>query len=167
MVEKRKRKSNDLGTADLMDNLKQHLTEAVKNAMRAKDKDRLSTLRFIMAGIKQREVDERIELDDAQIIALLDKMTKQRRESISQFEIAGRDDLVAKERAELVLIQEFLPQPLSEEALDDLIQSTINELGATGMKDMGKIMASLKPQISGRADGALVSKKVKQSLSSL
>lgn len=147
-----------------MDSLKQRLQEAVKQAMKARDKARVATLRFITAGIKQREVDERIELDDAQVTALLDKMAKQRRESISQFETAGRDDLVAKETFELALIQEFLPQPLSEVELDSLIQKAIEEVGAAGMKDMGKVMASLKPAISGRADGALVSQKVKQHL---
>lgn len=147
-----------------MAELKDRLQEAVKDAMRARDKERLSTLRLVMAGIKQREVDERIEMDDSQLIALLDKMCKQRRESISQYEAANRQDLAEKEAAELTIIQEFLPQPLTEAELETLIKQTISDLDASGMKDMGKVMGVLKPIIAGRADGGLVSQKVKQYL---
>ena len=144
--------------------LKQRIQDDVKAAMRAKDKARLGTLRLITAAIKQREVDERIELDDTQVLAILDKMVKQRRDSISQYEQAGRSELAQQESAEIAVIQEYLPKGLSEAEIMDLIEQAIQTTGATGMQDMGKIMGQLKPQMQGRADMAQVSKLVKQKL---
>lgn len=145
--------------------LKADLQTQVKDAMRSQHKDRLATIRLIMAAIKQREVDERIELSDDQILAVLDKMVKQRRESITQFEKANRQDLVDKEQAELLIIQEFMPQALSEAEINEMIQSALGTTGAKAMADMGKVMAVLKPQIAGRADIAQVSAKLKALLS--
>jgi hypothetical protein len=144
--------------------LKQRIQDDVKAAMRAKDKARLSTLRLITAAIKQREVDERIELDDTQVLAILDKMVKQRRDSISQYEQAGRTELAQQEHAEITVIQEFLPAGLSDDEILALIEQAIQTTGATGMQDMGKIMGQLKPQMQGRADMAQVSRLVKQKL---
>ena len=137
--------------------LKERIQEDVKDAMRAKDKPRLATIRLITAAIKQREVDERIELDDTQVLVVLDKMCKQRRESISQFEQAGRDDLAAKEKAELELIQQYLPEQLSEAEINELIDAAMQSTGASSMKDMGKVMGQLKPKLQGRADMGAVS----------
>ncbi len=137
----------------------------MKAAMKAGEKDRLGVIRLIMAAIKQREVDERIQLDDAQVLAVLDKMVKQRRESITQFQSAGRDDLVAAEQAELGVIQEYLPQALSEEEVESLIKEALAESGASGVGDMGKVMAVLKPKMQGRADMSMVSLRVKSLLS--
>jgi len=137
----------------------------MKTAMKAGEKERLGVIRLIMAGIKQREVDERIQLDDAQVLAVLDKMVKQRRESITQFQSAGRDDLVAAERAELSVIQEYLPQALSEEEVESLIREALAASGASGIGDMGKVMAVLKPKMQGRADMSMVSLRVKSLLS--
>ena len=117
-----------------------------------------------MAAIKQKEVDERIELDDTQTLAVLDKMAKQHRESIEQYQRAGRDDLVAKENTELAVILDYLPQPLSDSEITDLIQSAISETGAAGIKDMGSVMAVLKPKLQGRADMGKVSAQVKAKL---
>jgi uncharacterized protein YqeY len=136
----------------------------MKAAMRAKDKARLGAIRLILAAIKQREVDERIELDDTQVIVVLDKMTKQRRESISQFEKAGRDDLIAQENAELAIIQPYLPAALGEDELNALIESALQTTGATSIKDMGKVMGLLKPKIQGRADMGAVSALIKSRL---
>ena len=144
--------------------LKDRIQEATKDAMRAKDKARLATLRMINAAIKQREVDERIELGDDQILAVLEKMLKQRREALEQYRKAGREDLAAKEEAEMALIQEFLPEPLSEDELDALIQTAIEETGAQSIRDMGKVMARLRPQVQGRADMSQVSAKIKARL---
>ena len=144
--------------------LKQRIQDDVKAAMRAKDKVRLGTLRLITAALKQREVDERIELDDTQVLAILDKMVKQRRDSISQYEQAGRTELAAQENAEIVVIQEYLPAGLSEAEILALIEQAIQTTGAAGMQDMGKLMDQLKPQMQGRADMAQVSKLVKQKL---
>ena len=128
----------------------------MKTAMRAAEKDRLATVRLILAAIKQREVDERISLDDAQVLAVIEKMVKQRRESIAQFQAGGRADLVAKEQAELDLLQTYLPEPLDEAAVDALIATAIAESGAASVKDMGKVMALLKARAAGRVDmGAL------------
>ncbi len=146
--------------------LKARIQEDMKAAMRAGDKARLGTIRLIMAAIKQREVDERIELNDDQIVEVLDKMAKQRRESIAQYRDAGREDLVAKEAAELEIIQSYLPEALSEAEIDALIARAIEETGASGMRDMGKVMARLKPQVQGRADMSQVSARVKAALSS-
>jgi len=136
----------------------------VKDAMRAKDKPRLATLRLITATLKQQEIDERIELNDAQVLALLDKMCKQRRESISQFEKAGRDDLIAQEVSELELIQTYLPEQLSEDEIVALIDEVMAATGAASIKDMGKVMGQLKPKLQGRADMGAVSAMIKAKL---
>lgn len=148
-----------------MSQLKQHIQDAMKAAMKAQDKPRLGAIRLIMAAIKQREIDEQTVLADPEILAILDKMAKQRRESIAQFQQGGREDLVAVEQAELEVIQSFLPQPLSETALNELIDAAISVVDGAGMKVMGQVMAELKPKIQGRADGKLVSDLVKQKLS--
>lgn len=132
--------------------------------MRARDRDRLGTLRLITAAIKQREVDERITLDDAQVLAVIDKMVKQRRESIAQFDAAGRTDLADKERAELAILQEFLPAALGEAELEQLIGEAIAASGAQSARDMGAVMALLRPKVQGRADMAEVSRRVKARL---
>ncbi len=148
-------------------NLKPHLTADMKSSMRSGDKARLKVIRMILAAIKQVEVDERIELDDARVIAVLDKMAKQRRESISQFEQAGRDDLVEIEKAELEVIQHYLPEALSEEEIRQLIDAAIAETGASDMKQMGQVMGKLKPQLQGRADMGQVSQLIKARLGKL
>ena len=145
--------------------LKARIQEDVKNAMRAHERSQLGVLRLISAAIMQREVDERIELNDEQVLAVLDKMVKQRRESIEQFERAGREDLVAQERYELELIQSYLPEPLSEAELNALIESVIRELGASSVRDMGPVMNALRGQVQGRADMKAVSQAVKTQLS--
>ncbi len=147
--------------------LKQRIDEDMKAAMRAREKQRLGTIRLITAAIKQREVDERIVLDDAQILAILDKMLKQRRDSLSQYETAGRTDLAEQEAYEIGIIQEYLPAPLSEAEVGAMIDDAITALGVTSMKDMGKVMAVLKPQMQGRADMSAVSAKIKNRLSVL
>ncbi len=144
--------------------LKQRIQDAMKVAMKAQDKPRLSSIRLILAAVKQREIDERIELTCPDIIAILDKMAKQRRESIQCYQQGGRNDLVASEEAELAVIQSFLPQPLTEEELNQLIDMTILTTEAKGMAAMGHIMAQLKGHIQGRADSKLVSELVKQKL---
>lgn len=144
-----------------MSELKARLQADMKSAMKAGEKDRLGVIRLIMAAVKQREVDERIELDDAEIIAVLDRMTKQRRESIAQYESAGRDDLAAVEKAEIGVIQQYLPQSLSEAEIDDLIRAAIAETGAEGIGGMGKVMAVIKAPMQGRADMSRVSARVK------
>lgn len=144
--------------------LKDQIQQDMKDAMRAKEKARLATIRLILAAIKQREVDERIELDDAQVIAVLDKMSKQRRESISQFEQAGRDDLIAQEKSELEIIQTYLPEALGEDELNALIEAAMQATGASTIKDMGKVMGQLKPKIQGRADMGAVSALIKSRL---
>lgn len=141
--------------------LKAELTQAMKDAMRAQDKARLGTVRLMLSEIKRVEVDERIEVSDERILALLDKMQKQRRDSIAQFSAAGRQDLVDIEEAELEVISQFLPAPLSEAELQAMVQSAVTETGAQSMADMGKVMAILKPQVQGRADMTVVSKLVK------
>jgi len=144
--------------------LKDRIQQDVKDAMRAKDKSRLAAIRLITAAIKQREVDERIELNDAQVTAVLDKMAKQRRESISQFEKAGRDDLIAQEVMELEIIQSYLPEQLDENEINALIDSAMQATGATSIKDMGKVMGQLKPKLQGRADMGAVSAMIKARL---
>jgi uncharacterized protein YqeY len=144
--------------------LKDSILQDVKDAMRSKDKPRLATLRLITAAIKQQEVDERIELEDAQVLALLDKMCKQRRESISQFEKAGRDDLIAQEVSELDIIQTYLPEQLGEDEITALIDETMAATGASSIKDMGKVMGQLKPRLQGRADMGAVSAMIKARL---
>ncbi|MCA6064216.1 GatB/YqeY domain-containing protein [Thalassolituus marinus] len=138
--------------------------DAVKAAMRAKEKERLSALRLITAEFKRVEVDERIEIDDARALAILDKMSKQRRDSIAQYEAAGRDDLAAVEQFEISVLNEFLPEALSEEELAKLVADAIAQSGAAGMQDMGKVMGILKPQVQGRADMAQISQLVKSQL---
>ncbi|PTY38667.1 glutamyl-tRNA amidotransferase [Saccharospirillum sp. MSK14-1] len=147
-----------------MSELKQTITEAMKDAMRAKDKARLGTIRLILAELKRIEVDERIELDDARVLAVLDKMNKQRRDSIAQFEAANRDDLAAVEREEMEVIATFLPAALSEDEINALVDQAISQTGASGMQDMGKVMGVLKPQLQGRADMGAVSKTIKARL---
>jgi len=149
----------------MADTLKAQITADMKDAMRAKDKDRLGTIRLIQAAIKQREVDERIELDDTQVLAVLDKMVKQRRDSISQYRDAGREELAAKEEAELSVIQQYLPAALSEAEVDALIDEAIGASGAASIKDMGKVMGMLKPKVQGRADMGEVSARIKARLS--
>ncbi|WP_420599239.1 GatB/YqeY domain-containing protein [Neptuniibacter sp.] len=148
-----------------MSELKQQITNEMKAAMRAKEKTRLGTIRMILAELKRIEVDERIELDDTRVLAVLDKMSKQRRDSISQFEEAARMDLADAERQELEVIKTFLPQPLTEEEIADLIKQAAEKSGAQSMQDMGKIMGILKPQVQGRADMGIISKLVKAQLS--
>ena len=144
--------------------LKDRLTEDMKNAMRAGEKERLATIRLALAAIKQREVDERISLDDTQVLAVLEKMIKQRREAITQFAAGKRPDLVAKENSEIVVIQAYLPAQLAEAELDTLISEAIAASGATSVKDMGKVMAAVKPKVQGRADLGAVSARIKQKL---
>lgn len=144
--------------------LKDRILQDVKDAMRAKDKPRLATLRLITAAIKQQEVDERIELDDTQVLALLDKMCKQRRESISQFEKAARDDLIAQEVSELDIIQTYLPEQLGDDEIAALIDAAMTATGAASIKDMGKVMGQLKPELQGRADMSAVSAMIKAKL---
>jgi uncharacterized protein YqeY len=144
--------------------LKDRITEDMKTAMKAGDKERLATIRLALAAIKQREVDERITLDDAQVLAVLDKMIKQRREAITQFQRGGRADLVAKETAEIAVLQGYLPAQMSEAELDELIAQSIAASGATSLKDMGKVMALVKPKAQGRADLGAVSARIKQKL---
>ena len=143
-----------------MSELKQQITEAMKDATRAKDKVRLGTVRLILAELKRVEVDERVDVDDARVLAILDKMNKQRRDSIAQYETAGRDDLAAIEREEMEVIATFLPAALSEAEINALIDTAIADTGAAGMQDMGKVMGVLKPQLQGRADMAAVSKLI-------
>lgn len=147
-----------------MSELKSQITDAMKAAMRAKEKERLGTIRMILAELKRIEVDERIELDDARILTILDKMLKQRRDSVSQFEAAGRQELADVEKAEISVIQDFLPTALSEEEIGQLVDDAIASTGAEGMKDMGKVMGLLKPQMQGRADMGEVSKLIKARL---
>lgn len=144
--------------------LKQQLTEDMKTAMRGGDKHRLSVIRLMLAAIKQREVDERIELDDVQVLATLEKMLKQRRDSVSQFDAAGREDLSAVERAEMVVIETYLPSKLSEPEIDALIDAAIQDTGASSARDMGKVVAAVKEKAAGRADMAVVSGKIKARL---
>jgi uncharacterized protein len=145
--------------------LADRLREDVKEAMRAADKGRLATLRMAMAAIKQREVDERIQLDDAQVLTVLQKMIRQRQESVAQFEAGGRTDLAARERAEIDVLSGYLPQALSEAELATVIEEAIAATGATSQRDMGKVMAEVKTRAQGRADMAAVSARVKARLS--
>ena len=146
--------------------LKQRLTDDMKAAMRSKDKARLGVVRLALAAIKQREVDERIELDDTQVLAVLDKMLKQRRDSEKQFADAGRQDLAEQESYEISVLQEYMPAALDEAELDTLITQAITDSGASSMKEMGKVMGILKPQVQGRADMAAVSQRIKSLLGS-
>lgn len=144
--------------------LKERITEDMKSAMRAGEKERLGTIRLALAAIKQREVDERITLDDAQVLAVLEKMIKQRKEAITQFQAGGRADLVAKESAEVSILETYLPARMSDAELDAIIAGAIASTGATSAKDMGKVMAVVKSQAQGRADMGAVSARVKEKL---
>ncbi len=144
--------------------LKERITDDMKTAMRAKDAPRLLTIRGLLAAMKQREVDERIELDDSAVVAIVDKLVKQRKDSIEQFTAGGRQDLVDKERAELAVLEGYLPARLSADAVASEVAALVAELGATGPGDMGKVMAAAKARFSGRADMTLVSSSVKAAL---
>ena len=144
--------------------LKERITEDMKVAMRAKDTPRLSTVRMLLAAMKQREVDERIVLDDAAVLAIVEKMIKQRRESIAQFEAASRNDLADNEKFELSVLSAYLPAQMSEAEIADAIAAAVSESGAAGAKDMGKVMALLKPRLAGKADMGKVSAQVKAKL---
>lgn len=146
--------------------LKARISQAMKDAMRAKEKERLGVIRLILSEIKRIEVDERIELDDTRLLVLLDKMLKQRRDSVKQFEQAQRQDLADQENFEIGIIQEFLPTALTNDEITTLIKDAIEKSGAQSLKDMGKLMGILKPQLQGRADIGLVSKQIKDSLNS-
>ncbi len=144
--------------------LKERITEDMKSAMRAKDAPRLSTIRLLLAAIKQREVDERIQLSDADVLGIIDKMLKQRRDSITQFEAGHRKDLADAERAEIEVLTAYMPQPLSDAEIDAIIAAALASTGAAGMAAMGKVMAEVRPALAGRADLAAVSAKVKARL---
>ncbi|QEP42945.1 GatB/YqeY domain-containing protein [Ectothiorhodospiraceae bacterium BW-2] len=144
--------------------LKAAIQEDMKVAMRNKEKERLGTIRLILAALKQREVDERIELDETQVVAILEKMVKQRRDSIEQYQKAAREDLAAKEQAEIEVIQTYMPQPLTLEEIDRLITEAIEQSGASSMKEMGKVMGLLKPQLQGRAEMGKVSAQIRARL---
>jgi uncharacterized protein YqeY len=144
--------------------LKERITEDMKTAMRAKDSERLGTIRLLQSAMKQKEVDERIELDDAAIVAILDKMIKQRKDSIAAFEQAARQDLVDKEKTELAVLSAYLPERLSAQELTAAVQAIVAELGASGPGDMGKVMAAVKTRLAGKADMGAVSTAVKATL---
>jgi uncharacterized protein len=145
--------------------LKDRITEDMKNAMRAGEKERLATIRLILSAVKQREVDERITLDDSQVLAAIEKMIKQRKEAITQFEAGGRADLVAKETAEIAILQAYLPAQMSDAEIDALIAEAVASTGAASIKDMGKVMGVVKAKAQGRADMGAVSARIKQKLS--
>jgi hypothetical protein len=149
-----------------MSTLKERITEDMKAAMRAGEKERLGTIRMLQAAIKQREVDERISLDDAQVLSAIEKMIKQRKESIAQFEQGGRADLAAREQAEIELLTVYLPAQLSDAEVDALIKDAIASTGAASVKDMGKVMAAVKARAAGRADMGAVSARIKATLGS-
>jgi uncharacterized protein YqeY len=144
--------------------LKDRITDDMKAAMRAKEADRLGTIRLLLAALKQKEVDERVVLDDAMVIAIVDKLIKQRKDSIAQFGAAGRDDLVAKESAELLVLEAYLPARLSADEIDAAVRGIVAELGAKGPGDMGKVMGAVKQKLAGNADMGLVSAAVKRAL---
>lgn len=148
-----------------MSDLSNRINDDVKAAMKAKDKPRLGVLRLITAAIKQREVDEQITLDDNQVLAVLEKMVKQRKDSIAQYEKAGRDELAQQEAIEIGIIQDYLPEQMSDDEIDALITEAISSTGAASMKDMGKVMGILKPKLAGRADMGKVSQIIKKQLS--
>lgn len=144
--------------------LRDHIQDDMKTAMRAKDKERLGAIRLILAAVKQREVDERIELNDAQVLGVLEKMIKQRRESLIQYQSADREDLAARESFEIEVIQSYLPAPLSEADIDTLVANAVAVTGAQSVRDMGKVMALIKDQAQGRVDMAKISARVKARL---
>jgi len=147
-----------------MSETRQRILDDIKTAMKAGDKPRLATLRLMSAAIKQIEVDQRIELDEPATISVLDKMLKQRRESIAQYEKASRDDLIAVEQTELELIQEYMPAALSEDEISSIIEDAVSSSGASSIKDMGKVMGIVKPALQGKADMSAVSQQIKQRL---
>jgi uncharacterized protein YqeY len=151
-------------TARLDMTLRQQITDDMKTAMKSGEKDRLGVIRLILAGIKQREVDERIVLDDAQVLSVIEKMIKQRRDSIAQFRAAAREDLATKEEFEVGVIQGYMPAQLDDAAIDAIIATAIADSGATSAKDMGKVIALVRPQVAGRADMGKVSESVKRKL---
>jgi uncharacterized protein YqeY len=144
--------------------LKERITDDMKSAMRAGEKERLATIRLALAAIKQREIDERITLDDGQVLGLLEKMIKQRKEAITQFQAGGRADLVAKERGEIAVLEHYLPAQMSDAEIDALIAQAIAASGASSVKDMGKVMAAIKAQAQGRADMSVVGARVRERL---
>ena len=144
--------------------LKERITEDMKTAMRAKDSERLGTIRLLQSAMKQKEVDERLELDDAAIVAIVDKMIKQRKDSIAAFELADRQDLVDKEKSELAVLSAYLPERLSAQELTAAVQAIVTELGASGPGDMGKVMGAVKTRLAGKADMGAVSAAVKAAL---
>jgi len=145
--------------------IKERINNELKDAMRARDKKTLDTLRLVTAAIKQIEVDERIDIDDARMLVILDKLAKQRNESISQFSAAGRQDLVDQEEFELVIIKKYLPEPLADSEIETIIEQAMTAVSAQQMSDMGKVMAHIKPQVQGRADMSQVSAMIKAKLS--
>ncbi len=147
--------------------LKEQITNDMKAAMKGGDKDRLGVIRLILAAIKQREVDERIVLDDAQVLAVVEKMIKQRRDSITQFRAAAREDLASKEEYEVGVIQGYMPAQLGEAEIDAIVAKAIGDAGATGAKDMGKVIGLVRPQVAGRADMGAISQTVKAKLAAL
>jgi uncharacterized protein YqeY len=147
-----------------LQSLQQRITDDMKSAMRAKEKDRLMTIRNILAAIKQKEVDTRESLDDTAVLAIVDKMCKQRRESISQFSDAGRDDLVAQEELELGFLKDYLPEAMSDDDVEALIKEALEATGASSMKDMGQVMAYIKPKAQGRADMGKISGMIKSAI---
>lgn len=149
----------------MSDSIKQKIQEDMKAAMRAKEKQLLGTIRLMQAAIKQREIDERISLDDTQVIVILDKMLKQRRDSLEQYEKANRPDLAEQEAFEIKTIKTYMPQPLSETEINSLIETAINETGATSVKELGKVIGYLKPKVQGRVDMKAFTANIKQRLS--
>ncbi|UTV98821.1 GatB/YqeY domain-containing protein [Marinomonas rhizomae] len=147
-----------------MSELKKHISDTLKTAMRAKEKQRVTVIRTILSECKKIEVDERIELDDARVLAVLDKMNKQRKDSYQQFIDGGREDLAVVEKEEMVIISEFLPTPLTDDEVGEIVKAAIAETGASSMQQMGAVMAIVKPQVQGRADMAQISKQVKAQL---
>jgi len=143
---------------------RQRVLDDIKTAMKAGDKPRLATLRLVSAAIKQREVDERVTLDEEATLATLDKLVKQRRESIAQYAKANRDDLVAQEESEIVILADYLPTPFTQEEIDVIVERAVAETGAASVKDMGKVMGAVKPQLQGRADMSVVSRQIKDRL---
>jgi len=147
-----------------MSDTRQRVLDDIKSAMKAGDKSRLAALRLVSAAIKQREVDERVTLDETATVTVLDKLSKQRRESITQYGQAGRDDLVAREKAELAIIAEYLPAALGQDEIDAIVERAVSETGASSVKDMGKVMASVKSELQGRADMSAVSRQIRERL---
>ena len=151
-----------MSTAD--SDTRQRILDDIKLAMKAGEKSRLATLRLLSAAIKQKEVDERVTLDESATLAVLDKLVKQRRESIAQFSKAGRDDLVAREESEIAVLEDYLPAPLSQAEIDAVIEGAVSDTGAVSVRDMGRVMAAVKPALQGRADMGAVSRRIRERL---